>query len=432
MKRCLTLLLAAVMLLSLAACGEGKDTDMDKSTPAITQEEAYNLYYDTIRKFVPELMQSPQECDVEITTRDEVTYLTEHFVRNHTSKIQAQNVDGKLQYVLLNQFPEADKQSVYCIDGEKAYGISSKLNGKGEWEEWSYSIINSSIFQLLNTPLFGQEAIKSFAAEVKDGTTTMTFVVDGANMEYPFSQRVMWEIKPDIYDVLDDVTIVLTADEAGVPKTMSTELSMSIWHDQSGELHAKKTLNMDFVFNKLGDVDFDLEQLLDNYIDKSDDSQNEIPAEFVSVFEDKQALKCEGEMVLLSDFLSDFDDAIGSYAVVDMDGDTQPEVAVAFKSLKFVLVLRKDGTSYYGHLFNWRAMYQIHTDGSFLWSGGAGLNGCSRVQFNGDKSETVELWHQDEGYSYGYYYVDGKAVSKEQFDVLIAEAKAIVQWIAWD
>lgn len=432
MKKWLSIILAAVMLLSLTACGEKKDVDTDKGAPAVTQEEAYHLYYDTIRKFVPELMQSPQECDVDITTRDEVTYLTEHFVRNTTSKVQAQNVDGKLQYVLLNQFPEADKQSVYCIDGEKAYGISSTLNGQGEMKESSYSIINSSIFSLLNISLFQQEAIKSFDAEKSNGTITMTFIVDGANMEYGFPQRVMREIIPDIFDVLDDVTIVLTADEAGVPKTMSTELSMSIWNDQSGELHAKKTLNMNFLFNKLGNVDFDLEQLMDNYIDKSDDSQNEIPAEFVSVFEDKQTLQCEGKTILLSDLLSDFDDAIGSYAVVDMDGDTQPEVAVAFKSLNFVLVLKKDGTSYYAHLFNWRAMYQIHTDGSFLWSGGAGLNGCSRVRFNGDKYETVELWHRDEGYSYGYYYVDGKAVSKEQFDAPTAEAKAIVQWIAWN
>ena len=81
-------------------------------------------------------------------------------------------------------------------------------------------------------------------------------------MEYGFPQRVMREIIPNIFDVLDDVTIVLTTYETGVPKTMSTELSMSIWNDQSSELHAKKTLNMDFVFNELDSVDFDLQQLL--------------------------------------------------------------------------------------------------------------------------------------------------------------------------
>ena len=430
MKRCLTLLLAAVMLLSLVACGERKDT----GAPAITQEAAYNLYYDTIRKFVPELMQSPQECDVDVTTRDEVTYLTEHFVRNHTSKIQAQNVDGKLQYFLLNQFPEAIKQSIYCIDGEKAYGMSSKLNGKGEWEEWSYSIINSSIFQLLNTPLFGQEAIKSFAAEVKDGTTTMTFVVDGANMEYPFSQRVMREIIPDIFDVLDDVTIVLTADEAGVPKTMSTELSMSIWNDQSGDLHAKKTLNMDFVFNKLGDVDFDLEQLMDNYVDKNDEGQTEIPTEFASVFENKQVLKCEEKTRLLSELLSDHGYTIGSCAVVDMDGDTQPEVAVMMGvPTNDILILKKDETSYYGHLFTFRGMYLLNTDGSFYWNNSAGNYGCSRLTFKGDQREEIELWHVErDGNDSHTYYVDGREVSEAEFESATAEKKEEVQWVAWD
>lgn len=419
------------MLLSLVACGEQKDTD----APAITQETAYNLYYDTIRKFVPELMPSPQECDVEITTRDEVTYLTEHFVRNHTSKIQAQNVDGKLQYVLLNQFPEAIKQSIYCIDGEKAYGMSSKLNGKGEWEEWSYSIINSSIFQLLNTPLFGQEAIKSFAAEVKDGTTTMTFVVDGANMEYPFSQRVMWEIKPDIYDVLDDVTIVLTADESGVPKTMSTELSMSIWYDQSDELRAKKTLNMDFVFNKLGDVDFDLEQLMDDYVDTSDEDQSGIPMEFYSVFENRREIECEGEAVLLSELLSDRGYTIGSWAVVDMDGDTQPEVAVMMREpTNDILILKWDRpSSFYGHLFTFRGMYLLNTDGSFYWNNSAGDYGCSRLTFKGDQREEIELWHVErDGNDSHAYYVNGQKVSEAEFESATAEKKDEVQWVAWE
>ena len=258
MRKWSSCVLIMAILLCLTACGESKPA----AEEVITQEQAYNLYYDTIRKFVPELMPSPQECDVDITTRDEVTYLTEHFVRNTTTKVQSQNVDGKLQYFLLHKFPEADKQSVYCIDGEKAYGISSQLNGKGEMKESSYSIINSSIFSLLNAPVFEQKAIKSFNAEKNNSTITMTFIVDGANMEYGFPQRVMREIIPNIFDVLDDVTIVLTTDETGVPKTMSTELSMSIWNDQSSELHAKKTLNMDFVFNELDSVDFDLQQLL--------------------------------------------------------------------------------------------------------------------------------------------------------------------------
>ena len=84
MQKWLSCLFAALLLLCLTACGEKKDADTGKGAPCITQEEAYSLYCDTIRQFVPELMPSPQECDVDVTTRDEVTYLTEHFVRNHS------------------------------------------------------------------------------------------------------------------------------------------------------------------------------------------------------------------------------------------------------------------------------------------------------------------------------------------------------------
>ena len=89
MNKWLSFILVAVLLLCLTACDDKKATDANKGAPVVTQEEAYNLYYDTIRKFVPELMQSPQECDVDITTRDEVMYLTEHFVRNTTIKVQS-------------------------------------------------------------------------------------------------------------------------------------------------------------------------------------------------------------------------------------------------------------------------------------------------------------------------------------------------------
>ena len=114
-----------ILLLTLtmfSGCGE----------KSLTQEEAYKIYYGTIEKFVPEIMSEPQECDVEITTRDEVTFLTENFTRNSYTKIQSQNADGELQYYLLNEFPEAEKMDFFSIDNDKFYIISSaKLNEKG-------------------------------------------------------------------------------------------------------------------------------------------------------------------------------------------------------------------------------------------------------------------------------------------------------------
>lgn len=235
------------------------------SLKGLSQEEAYKIYYGTIEKFVPEIMSEPQECDVEITTRDEVTFLTENFVRNTHAKIQSQNTDGKLQYYLLNEFPEAEKMSFYCIDDNKFYVISSgKLNEKGTLVERNIQMMPSYLFAYLNTPFFKEDAIKSFEVEQKDADTVISFIVDGTKMEEGYDKRVMAEIGPRVEDKLDDVEIILTLDENNTPKTMSTKISMSILND-SGELRAQKTINMSFVFNKLDNVDFDLKEVASKY-----------------------------------------------------------------------------------------------------------------------------------------------------------------------
>ena len=76
-------------------------------------------------------------------------------------------------------------------------------------------------------------------------------------------------------------------------------------------------------------------------------------------------------------------------------------------------------------------MHSIHADGTFDWASGAGYTGCSRIRFDGDTYEIVDLWYKDEGYSYGHYYVDGQAVTKEQYDSVAGEKKNVVQWVTW-
>lgn len=231
----------------------------------MSKEEAYNIYYDTIQKFVPELMTEPQECDVDIKIRDEVSFLDIHFVRNTTVKIQSQNIDGKLQYYLLNKFPEANIMNFYCINNDKFYAISSsKLDTKGSLVERPSSNIPSSLFVYLNTPFFNQDAIISFTSAKKGSGVELTFVLDGSNMEQGYPQRVMSEINPRLEDSLDDVKVILTLDKDGVPKTMLTEISMSVMND-AGALHAKKALNMEFVFNAFANVDYDLHEVLSQY-----------------------------------------------------------------------------------------------------------------------------------------------------------------------
>lgn len=267
MKKTISFIITLSLLLTIMV-GCNKKSD-------ITKEEAYTIYYDTIKKFVPELMDktNPPECDVDIKTRDEVTFLTEHFVRNTNIKIKSQNVDGKWQYYLLNQFPEANKKNFYVIDNDEFYGMSCALNEKGTLnleakeilEERNSSYINHVIFSYLNTPLFPQDAISSFETEKKNSDTEIIFIVKGDGTYYGYGYRVMKEILPNLQeDKLDDIKIVLTIDEEGVPKIMSTEISMSIYND-SAKLHAQKILNMNFTFNKLDNVDFDLENVVSQH-----------------------------------------------------------------------------------------------------------------------------------------------------------------------
>lgn len=163
----------------------------------------------------------------------------------------------------------------------------------------------------------------------------------------------------------------------------------------------------------------------------------DLPAHFLAVMQDKQTFVMDkyffnGEAITLSRLLEKYNDHIGQYTLVDMDADSVPELVVQFRSSYDNLVIRKDGDHYYGYLFGIRAMQDIRTDGTFSWAGGAGYIGCSRLRFNGVQYETVELWHKDEGYSYGNYYVDGKAVTKEAYLAATANPAPEVAWAEWD
>ena len=216
-------------------------------------------------------MTEPGECDVDIKTHEDVTYLNENFVRNTSVKIKSQNVDDKLQYCLLNQFPDANKMDFYCINDEKFYVASSfEFNGKGKLEERSYTRHMPIMLVIyLNSPLFEEEAITSLTSQKKGDNLEISFVVDGSNMKEGYPQKLMREIEPTLLEVLDDVQIVLTLDKNGVPKTMSTELSMTKYYLNSDKIQAKKVVNSDFTFNKLDDVNFDFQEVVSTYISDS-------------------------------------------------------------------------------------------------------------------------------------------------------------------
>ena len=166
-------------------------------------------------------------------------------------------------------------------------------------------------------------------------------------------------------------------------------------------------------------------------IGKIDDGQRGIPLAYVSIMDDEQTFVYDGKSVLLSELLSQYDDVISRYAIVEMDGDNGLEFAVEFKKQAFILILKEEDGTCYGYLFSFRNMYRINTDGSFHWNSSAGDYGCSRIQLRGGTWKDTDLWRVERDGNDSTYYVDGKEVSEAEFESLTAETEPEVLWYSW-
>ena len=159
------------------------------------------------------------------------------------------------------------------------------------------------------------------------------------------------------------------------------------------------------------------------------DYVHHVPVALQPVVGNRQTFIYQGKSVLLSDLLSQYNDEIGRYAVVDFEGDGKLELAVEFKTQHFILVLWNEADTCYGDLFNFRSMYRINTDGSFHWNSSAG--DCSRIQLRGGTWKDTELWRVERDGNESTYYVDGKKVSEAEFESLTAETQNEVLWYEW-
>ena len=161
------------------------------------------------------------------------------------------------------------------------------------------------------------------------------------------------------------------------------------------------------------------------------DYVHRVPVALQPVVGNRQTFIYQGKSVLLSDLLSQYNDEIGRYAVVDFEGDGKLELAVEFKTQNFILVLWNEADTCYGYLFSFRSMYRINTDGSFHWNSSAGDYGCSSIQLSGGTWKDTELWRVERDGNESTYYVDGKKVSEAEFESLTAETESEVLWYSW-
>ncbi len=131
---------------------------------------------------------------------------------------------------------------------------------------------------------------------------------------------------------------------------------------------------------------------------------------------------------------------VGGFAVVDLDGDSVPEVVLGLKvneqdNMAFEILHYQDETVY-GYTLWYRAFMDVKTDGTFCFSGGSADNGIAKISFNGPDytmekvSYSVSAWdtHNNQTIS---YFVLGQNADEDGFSAATEEQaqKPDVSWL---
>lgn len=133
------------------------------------------------------------------------------------------------------------------------------------------------------------------------------------------------------------------------------------------------------------------------------------------------------DSVVLSE-LSDVSDTpkiFCQFAVVDMDGDTTPEVVLAIEEYRGFVILRYQEGHIYGYDVPYRVMMTLRENGAFISSQGAFDNQMEKMYFIGDTYvEDQKAYYEDS------YFINGILVDKSDYDEVDALFKETpeVQW----
>jgi len=154
--------------------------------------------------------------------------------------------------------------------------------------------------------------------------------------------------------------------------------------------------------------------------------QSETP--FISIdnegYEVEVLLEDYCKSVLNLETIGDYSEIL-EFTVVDMDGDEIPEVVLNFKGNGNKEVLRYYNGEVFGYSFKSREMNRLKRDGSFYWSGGAGFNGYSVMQFHEMNLGFIDFAVYDFDFDPGtaHYYGHGEEVSDLNTSVSVRSSR---------
>ena len=111
---------------------------------------------------------------------------------------------------------------------------------------------------------------------------------------------------------------------------------------------------------------------------------------------------------------------ISRFAVVDMDGDTLPEIVLETEDdhgyLNGYCILRYVQGEVWGHVIGARSLENLREDGTHMGDAGAGDIWIEKLYFIDDTFARDEIAHMEEGYSYGIYTFHDIKVDKSVWD----------------
>lgn len=167
------------------------------------------------------------------------------------------------------------------------------------------------------------------------------------------------------------------------------------------------------------------------------DSDSSVNSLLLSVLNSESTFIAEnGQSILMKELAYGFDGDTPllaqpqEYTFVDMDGDGNDELIADITPTQtaYIVLHEADGTVY-GYLIYRRALLDLKTDGSFMQSGGVGIEYYCKIEFEADAYNTVRTAVRNS--TDGIYELDGAESTIDAVNAYAEEwaAKTNAEWI---